>query len=129
MMPYILWDRDKRAEFHSLRELEYLVDQLTIQAEQDQMPIGIQIQLNSDTSLLITVGCAESHVGFYSTTARPLAVVCRGPWDSDELIEVNFMGEPSTVEKRYCVPIGDAREAIRRYILTGMRPDNIRWKI
>jgi hypothetical protein len=127
MTPYILWDRDRRAEFRSLQELEQLIEQLTMQAEQDATPLGIQIKLNPETGLLITVGREESHVEFYSTTARPLVVACRGPWDSDELIEANFMGEPSTIEKRYCVPIADAREAVRRCYLTSTRPDNITW--
>jgi hypothetical protein len=128
MTPYLFWDRDKRAEFHSLHELEQLIEQLTIQATKDNMPLGIEVNVNIQTCLLITVGCEKSHLAFHTTTG-PYAVVCRGPWDSDERIEASFMGEPSSVEKRYCVPIADAQEALRRYFQTGARPDNIMWEV
>jgi hypothetical protein len=127
MTAYILWDLNKRDEFSSLQELEQLIEQVTTQAKQTSMPIGVQIQFSPETGLLITVGREESHVEFSTANQRPLVAVCRGPWDSDETIEIDFMAEPSTIEKRYCVPILDAREAVRQCYQTGARPSNISW--
>jgi hypothetical protein len=124
----IKWERNKSQVVYTLQDLEKLLEQLTLEAVQNADPIAIQIKANPDTALLISVGRAESHVAFYATSARPLIVVCRGPWDTDELIEFNQMDEPSSVKKRYCVPAKDAREAVRRYFITGARPDNIEWE-
>ena len=128
MTPYLLWDRDERANFESLNELEGLIDELSAKALKENVPLGVQVCVNSTSGLLVTVGKEESHMEFYSETDRPRGVGSHGPWDDDTLIEGNFMGERSEMARRYWVPIADAREALRRYFLTGARPDNINWE-
>ncbi len=125
--PYLIWEHNERAEFHSLSELEQLIDQLTTKAVEENTPLGIQVCLNADTCLLITVGCEESYMAFYSSSGHPLVTVCCGPWIDDDLLEIDFMGEPTEIKKQHCVPITDAREALHRYFFTGERPDNISW--
>lgn len=126
-MPYLLWGDNKRAEFRSLAQLEELIGQLSFDAATCGMPLGVQVCLNAETALLITVGSEESHLEFYSAAGHPRGVGSRGPWDDDKLIEADFMGQTSELPRRYWVPITDAREALRRFYLTGARPDNITW--
>jgi hypothetical protein len=125
--PYLLWGDKQRAEFDSLVQLEELIDQLTLKAAANKLPIAVQVCLNAETGLLITVGSEVSHVEFASPSGHPRGVGSRGPWDDDELIEADFMGQISELPRRYWVPIADAREALRRFYLTGARPDNITW--
>jgi hypothetical protein len=66
-------------------------------------------------------------VEFHSTDPRPNGFGSVGPWDDDEVIDFNFKGEITEMQRRYWVPISDAREALRLYFLTGDRPDNINW--
>jgi hypothetical protein len=127
MTAYILWDRNERTEFSSLEELEKLIDQLSAKAQETNVPLGVQVCVYENTGLLITVGREESHLEFYSASDRPRGVGSLGPWDNDELIEGNFMGERSEMARRYWVPMADAREALRRYFQTGVRPDNMNW--
>src|SRR5688572_23117793 len=114
MTPYLLWDSDNRAEIYSLQELEQIVDRLTIQAE-EEMPFSLQFCGNAERCLMFTIGGEESRMEFCSTTGKRLIVGCRGPWDDDELIEFTHAGQYTEIERRYCVPIADAREALRRY--------------
>ncbi len=141
MTPYLLWGLNQRAEFHSLEELEQLLELLTAQAAKDGMPIAFQVQVTPETAMLFSVGREECHLEFHSTVGRekndvafysethgPRVVISRGPWDSDERIEFDFMAVPSTAKKRYCVPRADALKALKRYVETGTRPDNISWE-
>lgn len=127
--PDIIWDRDGRIEFHSLESLEEHLDRLTDASLQRGMPLAIQIKLNEDTSLQITVGSLRSYVAYYSTRGSPLIAVSRGPWVSDEEFTFDYMGEESGSKMKYCVPIEDAREAVRQYVSTGERPKNIVWDV
>lgn len=125
--PYLSWNRKGYAEFRTLQELEQLIEQLTVQAYEQNQLIGVEVCVDDDSCLLITVGREETHMEFYSTAGKPLVVVCRGPWDNDELITYNHGGQWSEMEKRYCVPSMEARVALRIYFETGLRPNNITW--
>ena len=126
MTPHLVWHENEHAEVHSVDELDLLIDQLTIQAQQT-MPFSIELSVNNETGLLVVVGCEESHMEFYSAQSKPPILGCVGPWDDDELIVFSQRGHYSEMYKRYCVPITEARKALRQYFQTGMRPDNIMW--
>lgn len=126
--PYLLWGDDERAEFDSLPQLEELIDQLTSKAAAQKTSLAVQVCINAETGLLISVGSEASHMEFTSPTGRPRGVASRGPWDDDRLVEMDFMGQISELPRRYWVPIADAREALRRFYLTGTRPNNIAWE-
>lgn len=125
-MPYLLWHEDNRSEIDSVEELDRALDRLTAEARED-LPFAVQVCLDDRTAMLIVVGRDVSHVEFTSPTSRPLVVVCEGPWDDDELIELTHGGVWSELPRRYWVPISEAREAVRAFFRTGTRPNNIRW--
>jgi hypothetical protein len=129
MKPYALWHQDETTEIRSSQMLEELIDELTMQAQKDKMPFSVQIIMNDDSALLITVGSEISHLEFYSASHGPPVVISVGNWDGTEN-EAFFAlhgGEPSTVSKKSCIPIGSARDAVRQYFETGKRPININW--
>jgi hypothetical protein len=123
-IPYLQWH--ERAEVHSLQQLDLLVDHLTTEANADA-PFTVDLHANPRTGLLIVLGREESHVEFYSADSRPPIVTCRGSWEDDELIVFYYRGHHSELPKRAWIPIEDDRETLRRYFLTGKRPENIRW--
>ena len=139
-MPYGCIVTKEPVEILSLAQLEQLIEDGTAEALKEGMPLGIELRVNLETDLGFSVGHTASHlefysiqgrdkddIGFYSQTHPPQIVVSLGPWDSEECIELNFTGEPSSVPLRHCVPIADALEAVRCYYKTGARPDNIQW--
>lgn len=130
MNGHLMWGQEDHADISSVEELDRALDQLTIESERIGMPTGVQLQIDGGAAMSIVVGREESHVEFYSPTARPPAVGCRGPWqgeEGDELLVFNFGGEYTEIEKRYSVPVAQAREAIRIFFTTGLRPENIAW--
>lgn len=129
MKPHALWYQDKTIEITSSQMLEELLDQLTTQAEKAKMPFTIQICLHNDSALLITVGSEISHLEFYSEAQRPPVVISIGKWDENEngSFTANHGGEPSTINKKSCIPIHAARNAVQQYFRTGKRPTNVNW--
>lgn len=110
--------------------LDELLDRLALKAYENKMPFTVQICLNDESGLLITVGNDISHMEFYSNSNRPPVVVSIGNWNETQLDEVFVAlhgGEPSTVQKKSCVPIEYARDAVRQYLETGNRPTNVNW--
>lgn len=125
MTPYLLWD-DKETRISSLEALDNLLDHLTVEAKQ-LMPFTVELHVNNDTGLLIVLGQTESPVEWYSAADRFPIMGAHGPWDDDNLLVFLHHGHYSELPKRFCVPIADAREALRQYFLTGVRPSNIHW--
>lgn len=131
MVAHLEWDRNERADAPSVQELDHILDRLTAQARASR-PFSVDLFLDSGDALAIVVGGEVSVMNFYSPTHRPPVVGCRGLWSEDEaeeLIVFDFRGEYSEIEKRYTVPTADAREGMRRFFITGERPDNITWGV
>lgn len=132
MIPYALWQRSRTVEtveITSSKMLEELLDQLTVQANKDDMPFTVQIILDDTSGILLTVWSELSHLESYSELHRPPVVISLGDWgdNQDELITALHGGIPSTINKKSCVPSEKAREAVRQYFKTGKRPVNISW--
>src|SRR5688572_4288072 len=127
MKSYALWDQNETAEITSVHMVDELLDQLTLRAKKDRMPFTVQIILNDDSALLITVGSDLSHLEFYSTSQHPPVVPSNNQWNEniDEILIFYHGGEPSSVNKKSCIPIVAARQAVRQYYATGKRPTNI----
>jgi len=125
-LPYLRWDVNSRVVIRSLAELNRILDQISSEAAVD-MPVTVELFVNSETGLSATFGREESHVEFYSATNKPPVVGCSGPWSDDVLISFLHQGEYTEIERRYCVPAADARKALEQYFQTGDRPTNIRW--
>ena len=126
MIPYLVWHENESREIHSLEELDQLMHDLDHEGC-ESTPFSVSLQVNPETELYIVVGCEESHVEFYAADQSPLVVSCTGPWDDDVLIAFYYRGHYSEMPRRYCVPIADAKEAMRQYFLTGKRPQNLKW--
>lgn len=126
MIPMLVWHEHENYEVHTLDALDRLIDQLDRDGR-ETTPFAVSLQVNPQSELCIVVGCEESHVEFYAADQSPLVVGCTDPWDDDLLIAHSYRGHYSEMPRRYCVPIADAREAMRLYFQTGKRPENQRW--
>lgn len=130
MSGYLIWDADRRSEVSTVEEMDLILDRLTSEAKRVGMPIGVQLELGSGSAMTIGVGGEESHVEFLSPSDGPMVVGCRGPWqgkEGDEIVRFSFGGEYSEIQKRYTVPIAQAREALREFMRTNLRPNSIPW--
>ena len=128
MQPFLIWEEDRRIAITSVAMLDAIVDELDASARA-AMPITIELYHDEEQMLLIVVGQETSYVQFYSTAYHPHLWTCRGEWNDDEHIEFLYRGHHSGIDKRYTVPIAEAREALRRFFIAGVRPDNIQWEV
>ncbi len=121
------WYGHDPVEIKSIHELEKWLDRLSQEGESSSA-FTVSILAEEDkTCLALTVGRNESHIEYYDANSRPPADGCRGPWDSSEIISFLHDGELCEMEKRYFVPIKEARESARIYYLTRKKPDNVHW--
>jgi hypothetical protein len=132
MKAQVLWEtgmRPETREVASAESLEELLDELTLRAQEINMPFSVQIELEDDSAILISVGSGISHLEFYSASHHPpvVASLSQVSTDGDEIVTVLHGGIPSTVSRGSCVPIAEARAAVRQYFETGRRPTNISW--
>lgn len=124
--PRLEWREDQFAHVKSLEDLDRLIDGLSEEAATG-LPFSIELSMNSDTALSIVIGTEISHMNFFSMISVPHVVGCRGPWNDDELLVFLYRNEYSEMPRKYCVPVEDAREALRQYFVTGVRPQNVVW--
>ena len=129
MTAYLEWDRNQRTNAFSVQELDRILDQLTLQAT-NELPFSVDLVLDSGDALSIVVGDIITPVNFYSSAGHPLVVGCSGFWEGeegDQEFVFDHRGSYSEIEKRYTIPIANAREAMRRFFATARRPDGIPW--
>jgi hypothetical protein len=124
----VSWGPGESTEVASVEELDRLLDDLSAKAR-SQGPFTVEISVNDRTAISAVLGRDDSHLEFYSPDQGALVIGCRGPWDDDTLIPFTYMGSYSELPRRYFVPVKQAREALRRYFLTGVRPENIAWNL
>ncbi|MEZ4666592.1 MAG: Imm1 family immunity protein [Anaerolineae bacterium] len=126
MIPYLEWNKDENSEVPTLEELNRLIGQLETEGRTSRA-FTVTVRVNDETGMTMVVGRQESHITFYDANARPPVRGCTGPWDDDQLIVYSYRGHYSEIPRRFCVPIADAREAMRIYFRTGQRPENLSW--
>ncbi len=122
----VVWHDGEQADVASEQALNVLLVRLQAEAE-ETMAFSIQVSVNTTTTLLVTLGGAESHMEFYDRDSRPPVIGCCGERDSDELITFLHSGQHTEMERRYCVIAEQALQALYLYIRTGKRPTNVQW--
>jgi hypothetical protein len=124
----VLWGTTRPAQIvKSADHVFQLIEKIEAEAHATNTPISIDVSINKDTTFGITVGSDLSHTQFYDASRRPPIATSLDIVDSDELIEVDFMGELSQMERRYWIPIELAKRALRYYLETGQRFEEIKW--
>jgi hypothetical protein len=124
----VLWGTTRPAQIvESADHVFQLIEKIEAEAHATNMPISIDVSINKDTTFGITVGSDLSYTQFYDASRRPPIATSLDIVDSDELIEFDTMGELSQMERRYWIPIELAKRALRYYLETGQRSEEIKW--
>lgn len=108
--------------------MEQFICNLEEEARSEGKLCAVQVSVNDSTAMLITVGGSESYTLFCMEGEKPPIVSALSLSDDNRLLKFDFMGESSQMERRYWVPIEEALEALRYYLLTGMRSERLNWK-
>ena len=123
-VPYLLWN-DQQIEINSLQELERIINILI--AENQEIPVAIQLVVNEKTGMLITVGSENSHTEFYSEDSRPPVSISHGGNEGEDLVYFFHGGVLSSAPRKTCIPFILAMEALQKYYLTGEKPNTLSW--
>jgi len=122
------WAEDQSVPIHGPQELDKTLDALACQAEYDKHPLIVELVQPNDATLSIGVGRDESVLN-YSRSPDPPYYTSLGDQDQDEsdVVAYYYYGHWSEFPRRSCVPNDKAREAARRFLTDGERPNNVRW--
>jgi hypothetical protein len=121
------WGTKYRQTVEDIDQVVHLLKGIETDACVANEPIFVEISNGGVTAFGITVGGDLSYTQFYDSSRRPPIATSLDIVDSDELIEFDTMGELSQMERRYWIPIELAKRALRYYLETGQRFEEIKW--
>jgi len=133
MLGHLTWGHDQSADVSTVEELDAVLSSIARDASDTKTIIAVELFMDDDTGMCITVGDQLSPACFYSRRGGPLVVNAigrggeRAEPEGDDLFVFSYHGEYSEVLRRDTLPIETAREGMRLYFLKGRRPDNITW--
>jgi hypothetical protein len=122
------WAEDGSAPVRSVQELDERLDELDRQARADQ-PLVAGIERPDGAALSIGLGRDRSVLSFMASPDPPYFTSHDQEGESDGTVVFYYYGHWSEFPADAAVPMGDAREAARRFLSTGERPDNIDWRM
>jgi hypothetical protein len=123
----VRWGRHLPVTVESTEALDALVARLAAEASDQHRPMCLEVSTSAETALKLTVGAEISHLEFFSANSHPPVNGSHGLWDQTDYIELDCLGELSYMQRRYFVPMAEALAALREYVLTGLRPSNVKW--
>ena len=122
------WAEDGSAPVHSVQELDERLDDLERQAR-DHQPLVAGIERPNGAALSIGLGRDRSVLNYMSSPDPPYFTSHDEQGDVDGTVVFYYYGHWSEFPADAAVPMGDAREAARRFFRSGERPDNIDWRM
>jgi hypothetical protein len=122
------WAEDASVPVYSVRELDERLDELERQAREAQ-PLVAGIERPDGTALSIGLGRDRSVLNYMSSLDPPYFTSHDPESDEDGTVVFYYYGHWSEYSADAAVPMDEAREAARRFLETGERPQNIDWQI
>jgi hypothetical protein len=130
-MAKLVWTEEGDGKIvESVKELDKILDRLTADAEQGK-PFIVELVADNGNVMGIGIGRPQSVLGFMEASFQPPYYASRNREFSnadDEVIVFYYGGHWTEFPIKSAIPIQDAREAFRRFFVTGALPDNIEWE-
>lgn len=123
----LAWGETDRASVQSVRELDWYLDRLSRQALKGD-PFIVQLRNEAGASLSMGLGRPESVVN-HRASADPPYYTSVGDPNADGLSVFYYFGQWTELHRKHAIPVEQAREAMRLFVATGLRPDNITWEM
>lgn len=89
--------------------------------------MAIEVAVSGPTAFGIVVGGAESYAQFFDSRSRPPVSTTIGPFDDNTLIEFDYMGESSELERRYWISSESTLKALTYYLENDSRDPSLLW--
>lgn len=125
-MAKLIWGEDGEAAVGSAEELDALLDRLTGEAESSE-PFIVELVGDGGAALSMGIGRPLSVVNYVSASFDPPYFQSVGHAGNEDELVFLYRGEWSEFPPQSAVPTEHARDALRRFLETEMRPDSIAW--
>jgi hypothetical protein len=120
------WTENRVALVDSVEALDRLLDDLNEEARLKPFMAELQ-SANSDT-MSIGLGRDVSVLSWVQASGDPPYFASKGAGDNRNAVEVFFYrGQWSEFPAWSTIPVGLAREAMRRFFRSGTLPENVTW--
>ena len=114
-------------EVATVEALDALLDRLSAEAEQGR-PFMVELTAGNGNLVSMGLGRPESVLSYTPGSLDPPYYASHGGRAGDEVMAFDYAGEPTEFPIRQALPMSAAREALRRFFVTGTLPDNIEWE-
>lgn len=120
------WEQNEVA-VGSVQELDALLDRLTVEAEEADLPFVVALAREDGSTLSIGLGTEESVANYVSGSFDPPYYVSRGDPDRAEPVKFVFSGEMTEYPPWSAIPVEAARAAMRHFFETGELSPDVDW--
>jgi hypothetical protein len=126
--PRLRWTPDGDAtEVATVEALDALLDRLSAEAARGR-PFMVELIASNGDLLSMGLGRPRSVLSYTPASLDPPYLASHGGQAGDELLVFDYAGEPTEFPVGQAVPMSTAREAFRRFLVTGTLPDTIEWE-
>lgn len=123
----VTWADDEEVEVGSAAELDECLDRLDAQARAGE-PFIASLVHPDGPMLSIALGADRSSLNYMASMDPPYFTSHNPDGDPDETLAWYYFGAESEFNGDQVVPMEQAREAVRRFLADGRRPENIDWR-
>lgn len=122
----VSWAENEEVRVASASELDACLDGLDSRARAGE-PFIASLVHPDGPMLSIALGADRSVLNYMASLDPPYFTSHNPDGDHDETLAWYYFGAESEFDGDQAVPMDDAREAARRFMADGQRPENIEW--
>jgi Immunity protein Imm1 len=129
MATEVTWGSGGRQVVRTVEELDALLDRIDDEARRTGRAQDVQLTGPGDAGTLgVVVGHDRSVLNHVPADGNPPYVISAGEQDEDRPFTFYVAGDHhSEALWRHTIPVAQAREAARTFLLTGRLDDRVRW--
>ena len=130
----VQWDRHEPRDVGTVEQLDTLLNELDAESRSQVLPYAVSLWTGphadgeSGYALTLVVGTETSPVQWTAPGPPYSRASWNGGTDEEPYFTANYGGERSDLDAWMSIPIADAREAARRFFVSGGNcPANLTW--
>lgn len=130
-MMMLSWDeRGTLVPFSSTEELDRLLDGLADEVTQADVPVMVTVLDSEDVDApALSIACGGPlSVAVWRTPEETVAMLSQGDQEGEAHAKFSFCGESVTYPASALIASAEARAAVRAFVSSGARPEDVRWQ-
>ena len=120
-------EKEKPIEIANVAELDHLLDEIASNTTPEHPIIVFVYAYGYQVS--IGLGHTESFIHFESESGEPPYLITVGDEEAEGVLAFFLFGNHHTeIPRRYLIPIEEARDIVKEWLQTGVRPMDQKWE-